>query len=95
MLLKRIKRKVVIVGEEALYPGNATGDVTGGNIDLDTVAGGDDNPFGNAVNRQEACERFLHLGRGECQFFPDFYLAVLCESPTTTMFMSCLSRLYL
>ena len=64
----------MVVGEEAFYPGDAAGDVTGGNIDFDTIAGGDDDPFSNAVKGQEGLERFLHLRRGERQLFPDLYI---------------------
>src|SRR6185369_2155601 len=72
VLLQSLKREVVVVGKEAFYPGDAAGDILGRDIDLDTVARGDDDPFGDPIERYQGAERLFHLCRGKGQLFPDF-----------------------
>jgi len=70
--LQALQRYLVVVGQEALYPGYAAGDVPGGDIDFDPVAGGDDDRFGDVIHGDQRVERFLHMGRRKGNLFPDF-----------------------
>ncbi len=73
MIFEIFGRKFMKFGQETLELNDAAGDITTGCVDLDPVAGRNDDRFGDGRQGNHPLQRILHRCRGECNLFPYVY----------------------
>jgi hypothetical protein len=77
MRLKCFQRDMVVVSQKALDAGDATGDVTGGSVDLNPVAGGYDHSLNDIIQSDQVVQWFLNQVGRKGDPFPYFYCCSL------------------